>query len=493
MDYGENTIGLYMKSNYSGTYCGGARVYKIMDTNSLDSKEYNTRIFEYKAPQSNIGSGEIGIKHRYSMYETWSRNGVCFTQTDVSCNSLGRNENMAEYHIGYSDVVERFPDNSYIHYHYSSNMNFPNNMTGNTHSLQPGSYRASSQSPELIRLLKSDLYRTNDLSHYRGKIEEKTYYDSQGIQKQQEKYTYYINDLYNRFNVSLASLPRGMCTYKIYLNPCLLMKKEVIDSNNNTMTENYKYNPYNFISEKSVTNSDGTNYITKYVYRIGFSYGSPGFQALSNKNMINKPFRITKYIQNESYATPMVVEDVIFDYKILANDIPVVDKVKELRTFSPVLENYDEFNNNFIVKESYENYDSYGNPTYIVKDDNTKTVYIWGYSGQQLIAQITNTTYEQVLAEARRLNLNLDNLLSDIELSTANENKVNSLRDLIPQAQVTTYTYSPWAGIKSITDPRGFTTHYTYDTFGRLKESHFLNSSNNKCIIENYKYSYINK
>ena len=53
--------------------------------------------------------------------------------------------------------------------------------------------------------------------------------------------------------------------------------------------------------------------------------------------------------------------------------------------------------------------------------------------------------------------------------------------------QTWTYTYIPHVGVSSMTDPRGITTYYTYDTAGRLVEEYQL-VNGNKQILNVYQY-----
>lgn len=53
--------------------------------------------------------------------------------------------------------------------------------------------------------------------------------------------------------------------------------------------------------------------------------------------------------------------------------------------------------------------------------------------------------------------------------------------------QTTSYTYIPYVGVSSVTDPRGITTYYSYDTAGRLIETYQIENER-KRILQVYQY-----
>lgn len=59
------------------------------------------------------------------------------------------------------------------------------------------------------------------------------------------------------------------------------------------------------------------------------------------------------------------------------------------------------------------------------------------------------------------------------------------MREKLPNAQVSTYTYKALVGMTSMTDPRGTTT-YEYDSFGRLSK---VKDAKGK-VINTYDYHY---
>jgi len=147
------------------------------------------------------------------------------------------------------------------------------------------------------------------------------------------------------------------------------------------------------------------------------------------------------------------------------------------------------YNNNLEVQLTIHQYDSFGNPAYATLENNSGIgiVYIWGYKGKYLVAEIKNTTYEQV-----------KNALTEQTIIAITNGKeiTNSIRDILnaisPNIQVTTYKYQPLIGVSEITDPAGVTFYYEYDNAGRLKEVS-IKEKQSKKIIQLYDYKYRNK
>ncbi len=139
----------------------------------------------------------------------------------------------------------------------------------------------------------------------------------------------------------------------------------------------------------------------------------------------------------------------------------------------------------------YHQYDGNGNPLEISKKDGTKVCYVWGYGQRYPIAKIENATYFTEVSFLQG-SLNLVNL-SDADDSEADENALRTaldgLRNGLPYALVTTYTYDPLIGVTSITDPRGNTVYYEYDEFNRLK---YIKDHDGNILSTN-EYNYANQ
>jgi YD repeat-containing protein len=151
------------------------------------------------------------------------------------------------------------------------------------------------------------------------------------------------------------------------------------------------------------------------------------------------------------------------------------------------------FNHSAIQSEIFYKYDNTGNMIESKPSGSAvPTTYLWGYRHQHPIAEIQNATYDQV-KNALGGQTVVDAIANADTLSTSNATLLNNLRTNtnLQGAMVTTYTYKPLIGMLTATDPRGITTYYEYDAFGRLKRTYFIENGTVK-TLQQYDYHYKN-
>lgn len=132
----------------------------------------------------------------------------------------------------------------------------------------------------------------------------------------------------------------------------------------------------------------------------------------------------------------------------------------------------------------YQSYYSNGNIQEVSKPDGSHIVYIWGYDGTLPVAKIENASFSDIPTTVYNDIVNASN--ADTSTSTENtlRTKLAVLRNHVnlSAALVTTYTYDPLVGVTSITDPRGETIYYHYDSFHRLE---FVKDAYGKIVSKN--------
>ncbi|WP_146198863.1 hypothetical protein [Pararcticibacter amylolyticus] len=110
---------------------------------------------------------------------------------------------------------------------------------------------------------------------------------------------------------------------------------------------------------------------------------------------------------------------------------------------------------------------------------------MWSYNKRYPIAKIVNVSYQQVedlLGSSSILNF-FNKVAPTFEEI---QNFTKPLKPAFPEAQVTTCSYKPLIGMVSMTDPRGNTSYYKYDSFRRLKS--VLDWQKN--VKQDYQYHY---
>lgn len=147
---------------------------------------------------------------------------------------------------------------------------------------------------------------------------------------------------------------------------------------------------------------------------------------------------------------------------------------------------YDQVSGNpLIERERFKNYDKFGNVLETQKMQGAIVCYLWGYNSQYPIAEIINADYSEVLSKIGGQTV-LDQLNSISVSDDFIMQKMMSLRDALPNAQINSFTYKPLFGMTSKTDPRGITEYYKYDGARRLQA--ILDHLNNVNRSFNYHY-----
>lgn len=284
-----------------------------------------------------------------------------------------------------------------------------------------------------------------------------------------------------------------------------------------TTERKYNYNDKGYLLSESILNSNSKEYLTKYKYPSDYQSSSDiddyieakayAISNLKSKNILSTPIEILKLKIN---GTDTLIYDgalnLFKSFNAGSPDKPLLILQKELlkTNFTNGFENYiatefdskvnansEEYdleffyNNNYKIQTVFDKYDELnGNLLEFHNKDNVPITYLWSYNKKYIIAELVNSSYATVTASL--LGITPEQLANAEVPDMA---KVEALRTALPNAQITTYTYKPLVGITSVTDSRGVTTYYSYDTFNRL-----LNIKNDDAnVLNEYKYHYSNQ
>jgi YD repeat-containing protein len=220
--------------------------------------------------------------------------------------------------------------------------------------------------------------------------------------------------------------------------------EEYFDGNVLKIEEKFKYeNPISAqLTSHTTKNSKGDTIETKYFYPDDL-LGEPFMEELKKANRINTPVITEQYKAGELFSKNKIVfaKDASTSNLLISkeaysakfpNNLPSIANVGSLEK-----------------KITYDQYDDKGNILQYTPESGSPVAIIWGYNQTQPIAKIENATYAQAIAQYAT--------------------DENVFRNNLPNAMITTYTYIPLVGVKTITDPKGQTTTYEYDELNRLK------------------------
>ncbi len=441
----------------------GARLSKTTSYTATDIKAFEKE-YIYKATlNSNTSSGIL-----YQSPPVVGYHIVSGKKIYAGGNIWQQNYNIDESAIGYSTVFEVNDDNSYCKYDFYDWLDNPDNQRDDV-KFEFVNGQAPQNWLDNVSLVLTGHSRIASRSDRRGKLKQKNIYTNTNSLKSRTYYRYSGIGGYERpvpaepqnempdnrdYVVAFLSMTGGGMVKKIYLDKYHpVICSETIADEVTTIQDN-AYNSYDLLRQVRMLSSAGDSVRTDYFYPFDYSVA-----PYSNMVLSNQLFTIVEQVKSRVKGSGTVeTERIKTDFVQKSPNLYVADKT------------HTSFGGNMLRQTmSYDTYDSYGNVLQQTGLDGVSAAYIWSFDGQYLLAEVVNATSEQVR------NIGITNL-----------------RSQLPHALVTTYTYKPLVGMTSQTDPRGVTTYYEYDGFGRLKRSYIFEGSVEK-TIESYEYHYRNQ
>lgn len=284
--------------------------------------------------------------------------------------------------------------------------------------------------PRNIHHLGITKYRVFSFKHYLQRVKTKTFTPNGAV----------IEETENNFYDSPNHLQ--------------LSKREIV-YNNKTKTDKFYY-PDDVLYVNSL--SEG-------------AFSNPQFDAIKALKK-DKSHETATVIQKESFLNNNKIGTERINYLLMTNkSLPHEIQWKKQETLP------------FEKTTTFKHYNNFGLPMEI-ENKGTNTVYLYGHDQSLLIAKINNSTKEAV---ASALGVTAANL------NTINETKLTQINNLrqnanFKEAMITTYEYKPLIGIAKMTDPKGLSISYEYNTANQLQN--IKDASGN--ILEEYEYNYKN-
>lgn len=219
-----------------------------------------------------------------------------------------------------------------------------------------------------------------------------------------------------------------------------------------TVTD-YTHNSKNYVSAQYTTNSKNEENITTFSYPFITSSTNPIHDEMEQMNMLNV-ITNTKQYKNVN-QTNSVLSERENNYQLFNTTMLFPSSIQTAILGEPL-----------ITDITFNQYDDKGNILQYTAKDGIVHSFIWGYNKQYPVAHIVGVNYNTASA---LVNLSVLNSASTSEQDMRLE--LDKLHTGITgqHTQVSTYTYIPLVGIKTVKDVNNKLVTYEYDNFYRLK------------------------
>ncbi|WP_295233262.1 hypothetical protein [uncultured Chryseobacterium sp.] len=493
----------YLK-NESGIV-GGARISKIIDSDGTNTYTRDFKYIKNYGSGSNESSGIATQTLRYMEYVDYKNAGAGRTQMlketaqNISENSLSSSP------ITYSEVAELKNNILQQKYYFSDYSTNPDNLTERNILAIDNDFKP-------YKLNKNFYIKYNSNDFQRGKLlKTEVFKDNSVIRKIENNYTTLSSHplLQNKYFSRVQQVSSWIYYQKEFVYPFFLnstITTDYISGNElKTIAEYIRDSSKHLnLSTEKIKYSDNNELKTVYQYPEDIRHGNQPQQNVTPyqstpimilKNMVGIPL-ITSHYKNDIFQNR---QQVTFEYDQLntfvlpkRNILYVEDKtiMTPGNGYAPALVPDPAYG---IIQVTYDKYDSKGNLQQYKTKDGISTVIIWGYDQTQPIAKIEGAQLSNISQSLIDTIVNASNTDAQNGSETSEQNLISALDTFRSDAsmsgyQISTYTYDPLIGVRSITPPSGIREYYRYDSANRLEK---VIDSNNK-VLKEFKYNYKN-
>lgn len=455
---------------------GGVRIKKMIVSptgeaaDEIVDKEY-FYVNDYPSKQTHTGtsSGVLGGQFRY-YFDDYQVHGYEY-DTDLkrvnkyfsSQSVLPACINSSGCHIGYTEVTEKRNDGSFICREYT---NFDNGHLDEAPEAVMYANRTpyvpySSKSMDRGQLLTESMYAAD------GRLAARQTFT---YERSSDQYTRAMRTLLKRFCPASEMNYADGSTYKNYMYVSRLksVSEAVYDDSShpvNTQTT-YIYNPDGLVKETLTTVNGGTR---RKVYMRPGDYSAGSILLMRNAHVLSPIIS-----EDDFFISPAGVSEHLkrmrYTYLKLGDALFCPSEIHETIGSGPEREVW-----------RCLDFDTYAHPL-VIRQKGEEIVYCWGYNNLYPVAEIRGATFKEVETAFG----GADDLIAFMQADVPDYSKLDLVKKISPEVQVTSYKHQPLVGVTAVTDPRGITTHYEYDNFNRLK----IQRNHDNEIEKMYDYQY---